>query len=54
MSEEKSVTISQELLDKMIEGLDAFRGVLPNRKHGATMTLHEVFLTLKSPRSACK
>lgn len=53
MSEEKSVTISQELLDRMIEGLDAFRGCLPNRRHGETMTLHEVFVTLKNLRSAC-
>lgn len=50
---DKSVTISQELLDRMIEGLDAFRGCLPNRRQGETMTLHEVFVTLKNLRSAC-
>jgi len=50
---DKSVTISQELLDKMIEGLNVFRGVLPNRKHGQVMTLQEVFTALKNLRSSC-
>lgn len=49
----KSVTVSQDLLDRMIEGLDAFRGALPNRKHGEVMTLHDIFTTLKNLRSAC-
>ena len=49
-----SVEVSQEQLDKMIEGLDAFRGVLPNRKRGEVMTLQEVYGVLKELRSRCK